>query len=279
MNNVRVELIPWIHADEFMAHRMALRYIRNLPPGSYLGLEASTPDIQLLERDIQESPETLKRIWMGEFPQNYVMGSDNRAFLEVVLACHKRGIHIVPLEHDAIKNAASLSTADSVKREAYMIMTTVSTVQQLKEVSIFPVLTGAAHTHSLYDFLKRNHVPVIVRTRLFDYAQRDMARIVNLERRRRKIESATIGEKTEKLDAILIKRNWTMNRLSPKIYTTQSEFDKARELFKETAQWQQTNPIRTTIQQRESARPSHSRKPKPNKPAPRKRNPSRRRGK
>lgn len=241
-----VRLIPWIHEGNYPPHRMAVQFIRQLPKGSYLALEETVPDLQAAELLMQNAETVLKGMRIGEYHSS-TLAFDHLAYYEVIFACHQRGIHIVPIENHKLKEQATPFNFLNPEREAYMVSNIEKTWKQLtrKKKPMLVVLTGAAHTHALYDALKRRGVPARVDFRLFDFQKRNMAQLVNLTRRSRRAKQSGREELHEEIE---MRNQRAMENVSPQIYTEYwNPVIFARNLFTEIAAWNAKHPIKFTV--------------------------------
>jgi len=165
-----LEIIPLVHNVGVNAHSEIVNYVSNLPNGTTIILEIS-------ESKLNEFINRLYRQNTHLF-DHFESRSHDWAFFEIVYACLKRGIKILPLEPDyltisglnrlrrvAPQDKGLAVIAQDHYREKVMLLRTLKYAKGSKVKKLF-LLVGAGHVANLKKYFSGN-ISVSVNLDLF----------------------------------------------------------------------------------------------------------------
>lgn len=84
---VQSRIIPWLHKATTLFHKDVLRYVQRLPKNSVLALEITFAELQEYNKVLNNKREI-----------NTLKLSDQLAVAQIISACNKRNITVVPIE-------------------------------------------------------------------------------------------------------------------------------------------------------------------------------------
>lgn len=187
---VTVELVPWTHVVTFLAHEDVVHHIKSLPKNSSIMLEINSRELNKLSRFI-EKPDPMVHL-----------NDPKWAALEILLACGKRNIKVIPL--DTLISVASLglfrviasgrhTLTTQSKREDSMVRQIRPVLENFKGKKL-PVVVGAGHVMELKRKLGNLGITATVNTELFTEAKK----IKESMRLDKLVKEATIAGDEEK---------------------------------------------------------------------------------